>query len=115
MRSWTLGWFKGHFRDSPRANLHPVLGGGGSPGCLGCHFAAPGPHLCPWIFSENFLAAPAAWDKLVSEISRPFTPLTARVAMCRGTHGAWPLAKSGMDSEWYSFSGLNQKVMGQQK
>lgn len=64
-------------------------GAGGSPGCLGCCFAAPGFHLCPWIFSEDFLAAPAAWDMLVSEISCLFTPPTARVAVCRGTGQIW--------------------------
>lgn len=61
----------------------PVPGvAGGSPGCLGCCFAAPGPLPYPSIFSEDFLAAPATWAVLVPEVSRLLTPPTAGVAAC---------------------------------
>lgn len=58
-------------RDCPGAEPPSHAGvAGGSPGSLGCCFAAPGPFLCPSIFSQDFLVVPAARDVLVSEISR---------------------------------------------
>lgn len=64
---------------APGADPHPVPGRPAALQAVGCCFAAPGPFPYPSIFSEDFLAAPAAWDVLVSEISRPFTPPTAGV------------------------------------
>lgn len=79
---------------------HPVPGvAGGSPGCLGRCFAAPGPLPYPSIFSEDFLAAPATWDVLVPEVSRLLTPPTAGVAACpvipRGLAASWIRDGSG--------------------
>lgn len=94
MRGWTLSLFKDRFGEQGQpGGRPPTILCQGRLAVLQVVLGAASQLLVlpyPSIFSEAFLAAPAARDMLVSEISLPFTLPTAGVAVYAVT--PWGLA-----------------------